>query len=232
MREVDPDVVGLSVMTFQRGTARKIVALVRALKPGVDRRRRWIRPQPGLRRVRRSGVGRRRHRARRGRHHLPRTPARARSGTGFVERRGPVVSQRFDVRAQPRPAGEQPDRRGCRAAESGRPRARRLHLHRAADRRRRNLPRLHLRLQLLFDHRDARPELSHLVHRASAGRHRRRARARRARHLHRRRQHHAERLAVRGVVPRDRGRRLPRHRLPGAGDDVIHRGRAARRWRR
>ena len=34
MREVDPDVVGLSIMTFQRGTARKIVALVRALKPG------------------------------------------------------------------------------------------------------------------------------------------------------------------------------------------------------
>ena len=35
VREVDPDVVGLSIMTFQRGTARKIVALVRALKPGV-----------------------------------------------------------------------------------------------------------------------------------------------------------------------------------------------------
>ena len=35
MRELDPDVVGLSVMTFQRGTARRIVALVRALKPTV-----------------------------------------------------------------------------------------------------------------------------------------------------------------------------------------------------
>ena len=35
MRELDPDVVGLSVMTFQRGTARKIVSLVRALKPTV-----------------------------------------------------------------------------------------------------------------------------------------------------------------------------------------------------
>jgi radical SAM superfamily enzyme YgiQ (UPF0313 family) len=33
VRELDPDVVGLSIMTFQRGTARKIVALVRALKP-------------------------------------------------------------------------------------------------------------------------------------------------------------------------------------------------------
>jgi radical SAM superfamily enzyme YgiQ (UPF0313 family) len=33
MREIDPDIVGLSIMTFQRGTARKIAALVRALKP-------------------------------------------------------------------------------------------------------------------------------------------------------------------------------------------------------
>ena len=31
--EVNPDIVGLSVMTFQRGTARKVVALVRQLKP-------------------------------------------------------------------------------------------------------------------------------------------------------------------------------------------------------
>ena len=35
MREVDPDIVGLSIMTFQRGTARKIAALVRSLKPSV-----------------------------------------------------------------------------------------------------------------------------------------------------------------------------------------------------
>jgi anaerobic magnesium-protoporphyrin IX monomethyl ester cyclase len=34
VREVNPDIVGLSVMTFQRGTARKIVGLVRQLKPG------------------------------------------------------------------------------------------------------------------------------------------------------------------------------------------------------
>jgi radical SAM superfamily enzyme YgiQ (UPF0313 family) len=33
IRDVDPDIVGLSIMTFQRGTARKIVELVRALKP-------------------------------------------------------------------------------------------------------------------------------------------------------------------------------------------------------
>jgi len=33
VREIDPAVVGLSIMTFQRGTAKKIVALIRALKP-------------------------------------------------------------------------------------------------------------------------------------------------------------------------------------------------------
>jgi radical SAM superfamily enzyme YgiQ (UPF0313 family) len=35
VRELDPDIVGLSIMTFQRGTAKKIVALVRSLKPSV-----------------------------------------------------------------------------------------------------------------------------------------------------------------------------------------------------
>ena len=35
VRDVDPDLVGLSVMTFQRVTARRIIALIRARKPGV-----------------------------------------------------------------------------------------------------------------------------------------------------------------------------------------------------
>lgn len=35
VREHDPDVLGLSVMTFQRKTAQKIIEYVRALKPGV-----------------------------------------------------------------------------------------------------------------------------------------------------------------------------------------------------
>src|SRR5688572_25727657 len=35
MRELDPDVVGLSVMTFQRRTALRLVKLVRAIKPSV-----------------------------------------------------------------------------------------------------------------------------------------------------------------------------------------------------
>jgi radical SAM superfamily enzyme YgiQ (UPF0313 family) len=33
IRDVDPDVVGLSVMTFQRGTARRIISLIRSLSP-------------------------------------------------------------------------------------------------------------------------------------------------------------------------------------------------------
>ena len=49
---LEPDVVGLSVMTFQRRTARKIIALVRALRPGGDHRRRRLRPEPGARRLR------------------------------------------------------------------------------------------------------------------------------------------------------------------------------------
>ena len=35
IREIQPDLVGLSVMTFQRRTARRIISLVRSLKPGI-----------------------------------------------------------------------------------------------------------------------------------------------------------------------------------------------------
>src|ERR1700692_2865688 len=35
VRELDPEVVGLSIMTFQRRTAGRIIDLVRALRPGV-----------------------------------------------------------------------------------------------------------------------------------------------------------------------------------------------------
>src|SRR6478752_10066399 len=35
MREHDPDVVGLSVMTFQRRTALRLIRKIRAIKPGV-----------------------------------------------------------------------------------------------------------------------------------------------------------------------------------------------------
>jgi hypothetical protein len=35
VRQLDPDVVGLSVMTFQRATALTLAGLIRTLKPGV-----------------------------------------------------------------------------------------------------------------------------------------------------------------------------------------------------
>ncbi len=35
VHELDPEVVGLSIMTFQRRTAGRIIDLVRSLKPGV-----------------------------------------------------------------------------------------------------------------------------------------------------------------------------------------------------
>ena len=58
VRELEPDVVGLSVMTFQRQTALRIVALVRAIRPGASsssaattrasRRRRTRRQRRGI----------------------------------------------------------------------------------------------------------------------------------------------------------------------------------------
>ena len=35
VRELQPDLVGLSVMTFQRSTARRIISLIRSMQPGV-----------------------------------------------------------------------------------------------------------------------------------------------------------------------------------------------------
>jgi radical SAM superfamily enzyme YgiQ (UPF0313 family) len=35
VREREPDLVGLSVMTFQRHTAQRLIELIRALRPGV-----------------------------------------------------------------------------------------------------------------------------------------------------------------------------------------------------
>ena len=157
VRELEPDVVGLSIMTFQRGTARKIAALVRRLAPrGHDRRRR-LRSEPGAGGLRGSRVGRGRHRPGRRRHHVPRA-ACARSNPGRRSRILPGLSYREGDtfrRTPPRPVsrltGEE-----VRAAQPRCPRAQRVHLHRPPDRRRRDLARLHLRLQLLLDHRDAR----------------------------------------------------------------------------
>ena len=179
MREVDPDVVGLSIMTFQRGTAQKIVALVRALKPDVtDRRRRlrsraWPRTSTKIRR----GAS------------MSSCAARAivtfrellralEAGRDLSACRGPLLPAGPGVHPHPDRPVSSLTGRGGGAAQPQRPRADRLHLHRPAHRRRRDVARLHLRLQLLLDHRDARAELPHLVGRSGAGRHRRRAGAR------------------------------------------------------
>ena len=99
----------------------------------------------------------------------------------------------------------------------------RLHAARPAGRRRRDLARLHLRLQLLLDHRDARPQLPPPRFERVLADIARRARARRARDLPRRRQHHARRAAVRGAVRRDHRGGARRRRLHRAGDDVADR---------
>ncbi|PYR57073.1 MAG: hypothetical protein DMF85_14790 [Acidobacteria bacterium] len=65
--------------------------------------------------------------------------------------------------------------------------------------------------------------LPHVRFLARARRHRRRPRPRLARDLHRGRQRHAERRAVRGALRRDRGRGAERRALPRAGDDVVDR---------
>ncbi len=223
MREFDPDVVGLSVMTFQRGTARKIVALVRALKPtvtivvgGYD---------PSLASdvyedpawdvdVIVRGEGDLTFRD------LLRALEAGRDLRGIP---GLSYRQGASLRPQPGPPGQQLVGTGGRAAEPRCSSAHGLHLHRPADRRRRNLARLHVRLQFLLDHRDARQELPHLVGRPGPRRHRRRARPGRACHLHRRRQHHAECRPVRGALPGHCRCGLSRYRLPGPGDDLLDR---------
>ena len=44
MRELQPDLIGLSVMTFQRSTARRIISLVKSMNPDTRGRRRRVRP--------------------------------------------------------------------------------------------------------------------------------------------------------------------------------------------
>ena len=163
--EHEPDVVGLSVMTFQRKTraARSSRSSARS-RPAVTVVVGGYDPSLAPEAYDRRRLRRRRHRARRRRAHVPRVAARARERGG---RSGPCRGCRY--RRRRRGSSHTPARhvshlggRG-RAAQSRRARADRLHLARPADRHRRDLARLHVRLQLLFDHRDARPQLPHVV---------------------------------------------------------------------
>ena len=180
---IEPDVVGLSVMTFQRATALQdhragprdcvprpaswSAATIRAWRPrrttsprGVD----FIVRGEGeitfreLLRALESGQatcgGDRR-------------PVGYRDGERLRAQPGPPVSALDD---------DEPSALPNRAARV----LQRLHAARPAGRRDRDLARLHLRLQLLLDHRDARPQLPHLPIRSRPRRHPRRRDARRA----------------------------------------------------
>ena len=193
MREHDPDVVGLSVMTFQRRTALRLVRMIRAIKPSVTVVAGGYDPSlaPEAYEAPSSGVDF----IVRGEGELTFRALLRALATGEDVAAIPGLSFRAGVDGlasrtrRPRPVSRLEDGE-LALPESRRARAGRLHVPRPPHRHRRNLPRLHLRLQLLLDHRDARPQLSHLRFHAGAGRHRRRARPRRARHLPRRRQHH------------------------------------------
>jgi anaerobic magnesium-protoporphyrin IX monomethyl ester cyclase len=168
VRELDPDVAGLSIMTFQRGTARKIVALLRTLKPNIKIVVGGYDPSLAA--------------------HVYEDPdwdidviVRGEGDITFreliraLERGGDLAKigglsyragSRF-VRNPDRPvsalAGDEvrlPDRS-----------------NRVLDGytflgRRRDVPWLYVRLQLLLDHRDARAQLPHVVDRTHDGRHR------------------------------------------------------------
>ena len=158
-------------MTFQRADgAAPDRARSGALRPVGPRRRRRLRSEPRAGRLR--APRRRLHRPRRRRDHVPRAAARARARRRLRRRSpGSAIATAAGFRHTPdRPVSCA--RRGRhRAAEPRRPRPRRLHAARPAGRRRRDLARLHLRLQLLLDHRDARPQLPHLRLRPRPRRH-------------------------------------------------------------
>ena len=171
---------------------------------------RWrLRPEPRPGSVRCARLRCRCHRARRRRADVPRRAASdgARREPGR-DSRCVVARGGRPCHPQPGPAGQSsPAGRAC-AAEAQCPRAGRIHPPRPAGGRHRDVTRLHVRLQLLLDHRDARPQLPHLRLRADPRGYRRRESARRARDLPRRRQHHARRREVPGAVPGDRGCRI------------------------
>ena len=219
-----PELVGLSVMTFQRATARRIIAFIRSIDPAVrvvvggydpslapDA---WTHPDIGVDFIVRGEADltfRDLVRALEGG-----MPLSAVAGLWYR------IGTTFQC-TPPRPVTAiedgtiKPPNRAARVLSGytmlGRGR-----------RRRRDIAGLHLRLQLLLDHRDARPQFPPLPDSPRDRRHPRRAEPGRARHLLRRRQHHDRRPAVRGAVPRDHRGWPRRRRLHRAGHDGADRG--------
>ena len=106
--ELEPDVVGLSVMTFQRTTALRIIGSCARGAPSAHRRRR-LRSEPGARAYTRIRWRHRLHRARRGRAHVARAAARARGATRLrPHRRASPIAARDGFRHNPARGGERP----------------------------------------------------------------------------------------------------------------------------
>ena len=181
MREHDPEVVGLSVMTFQRRTSLAIARLIRDIKPDVRVVAGGYDPSLAPDAYETPGAGidflvrgegdltfrdlvsaLERGDAGRAAHAIPGLSIH--DGRRFRHNPPRRVSHLDD-------GGIELPNRAARVLE-------RLHVPRPPDRHRRDVARLHVRLQLLFDHRDARPQLPHVRLRARARRHQRRARAR------------------------------------------------------
>ena len=132
-------------------------------------------------------------------------------------RRRTVVSRRRTAFAGTAPAAVTAVEDGTSGLPIGRARAVRLHVAGPQHGRGRDVARVHVRLQLLFDHRDARAQLPSLADGAGDRRHPRCRAPRRADDLLRRRQHHAGRRAVQGALPGHHRCGPRRHRLHGAG---------------
>ena len=223
--ERQPDVVGLSIMTFQRRTAQRVAALCRALRPGIRLVVGGYDPSlaPAVYEdpawdvdavVRGEGDITFRELVR-----------RYETGVEPADVAGLAYRTASWPRAYPAAAGQCAQRRRRAAAEAHGAGPLGLHLRRPAGGRGGDLARLHLRLQLLLDHRDARPQLPRVADRAGRRRHRRRRGPRRAGGVPRRRQHHPRPPPLRAAVRGDRRRPPAEGRVPGAGDDLVDRRR-------
>ena len=154
VRELDPEVVGLSIMTFQRRTAGRIIELVRALRPGVKIVVGGYDPSLAPEAYAEMGVD-----------YLVRSEGevtfrellRAIEQRSGVDRIGGLSYRDGDeVGAQPRPVAAPARRQRNPPAEPRCARAPGIYAARPAGGCNRDLSRLHLRLQLLFHHRNER----------------------------------------------------------------------------
>ena len=223
-------------MTFQRRRRRRVIALIRALQA---RRSRVVAggydPSLAPEAYEPTRLRRRLHRPRRRGADVSRAAARARDGGDrAIRTTSPAsVSATATVPSQPGAAGEPARaRRACglpdRAARVldgytflGRP-----------DGRRRDVARLHLRLQLLLDHRDARPQLPHLRSTACSPTSPTRAATARGRSSWSTTTSPSTSARFEALCRAIIDAGLQRHRLHRAGDDVVDCRRMATSWRR